>query len=120
MINKINPRWLIFISFALISMIFISIIVNLVLIGKPNKFGTIDLPKIITFEAQKLASIYPKGEVPSEKLRGLIDSIQGNIQRIALDKKIILLVKSAVLSGNVPDYTDSFIKELEDESSEQN
>lgn len=89
-------------------------------LGKLNKFGTIDVQKIITHEAKNLASIYPKGDVPTEKLHGLIDSIRDNIQKVAQDKKIVLLAKGAVLSGNVPDYTDSFIKELEDESGEQN
>lgn len=113
MIAKLNKKWCIAVAF--MSLFIILLIVNIAYISRQDTFGTIDVHKIITYEAQKLASIYPKGDVPTEKLRGLIDSIQDNIQRVTHNKKIILLSRTAVLSGNVPDYTESFIKELENE-----
>ncbi len=85
---------------------------------KSNEFGTIDVQKLISAEAQKLASIYPKGDVPPEKLQALIESIRGNIQNFTRNKKVILFAKGAVLSGNIPDYTESIIKGLEEGSHE--
>lgn len=119
MIAKFNIKWNFAGAIIFIVLFVMSLVVNIVYINRQDKFGTIDIQKIITHEAQKLASIYPKGDVPTEKLRGLIDSIQDNIQRVSHDKKIILLSRTVVLSGNVPDYTESFIKELGNESFEQ-
>lgn len=119
MTTQINTKWIYVISIVFIIVFFISIIVILVPMTRTDKIGTIDIQKIITHEAQKLATIYPKGDVPTDKLHGLIDTIRDNIQKVAQDKKIIFLAKGAVLSGNVPDYTDNFINELEDKSDEK-
>lgn len=82
---------------------------------KVHDFGTVDMQKLINSEAQKLVSIYPKGEVPQEKLQGLIVHVRAIIQDAAQKKNMILISKSAILSNNVSDYTDLIIKALEDE-----
>ncbi len=85
---------------------------------KSTEIGTIDVQKLVTIEAQKLASNYPKGDVPPEKLRVIIENIRGNIQDFTSKRKIILLSKTAVLSSNVPDYTEDFIKVEHEENHE--
>ncbi len=77
---------------------------------KSPEIGTVDIQKLVAIEAQKLAKNYPKGDVPPEKLRVIIENIRASVQEFTAKRKIILLSKAAVLSSNVLDYTEDFIK----------
>ncbi len=106
------PRiWLV----ALMIVLLVSITFNCRFLMKVHDFGTVDVQKLINIEAQKLASIYPKGEVPQEKLQALIDHVRAIVQNTAQKRNMVLLSKGVVLSLNVPDCTDLIIKALEDE-----
>lgn len=118
MISKINIKYTSYVAVIFLISALILLMIGFFGFKKPDRLGIIDVQKIISYQAKKLAEIYPKGEVPPEKLRALIGSIQSSIQKLAENNRIILLSSTVVLSGAVPDYTESLMKELEDGTSE--
>ena len=83
----------------------------LVAIGKdtiPEKIGTLDLPALLADQSQQLVKIYPNGQVPPGVMQQVVEEIKENIKDYGLSKKMTLLAKGAVLSDDLPDYTEEF------------
>lgn len=75
--------------------------------------GVVDIQKLITNQAQYLASHYPKGQVPKEKLREAVEDLKETLDTWAYSHKTILIARRAVWGGPVPDYTESFTNLLQ-------
>ncbi len=69
------------------------------------KLVTVDLPLILAERAQKLAKTYPSGTVPPGIMSRVVAEIKEVITAYGSDQKLTLLAKGAVLSGDLPDYT---------------
>ena len=76
---------------------------------KQPKIGLVDAQLLITNQAQKIASLYPNGNLPPEKLLQLAEQIKSSVETHAKNNNIILLAKGAVWGGKLPDYTENII-----------
>ena len=81
-----------------------------------KKLGTVDMQHLLSEQSQKLAKAYPSGTVPSGVMQQVIEEIKSVIASFGQEQKLTLLAKGAVLSGELPDYTETF-KEILKESS---
>jgi hypothetical protein len=81
-------------------------------------FATVDMGQLINLQAAQLGQQYPDGNVPSVVMQHIITDLKDQIKGIAKDKKIILMARGAILSDNVPDYTDLLKESLEDQTEE--
>ena len=62
-------------------------------------------------QSQQLAKSYPNGQVPPGVMQQVVEDIKTVIQDFGQDQKITLLAKGAVLSGELPDYTQEILNE---------
>ena len=79
--------------------------------GKP-KLGTVDLQVLLLEQSQNLAKTYPSGQVPPKVMQAIVESIKEIISDYGKAHKITLLVKGAVLTHDLPDYTTTFAELL--------
>lgn len=84
------------------------IVALLIFAFKPSSqtFGVVDVQRIIAEQAKNLASQYPQGQVPKEKLRETVEEIKETLDAWAHSRKIVLIAKGALWGGQVPDYTE--------------
>ena len=82
---------------------------------KQPKIGLVDAQLLIANQAKKIASLYPNGNLPPEKLLQLAEQIKSSVETHATDHNIILLAKGAVWGGTLPDYTENIIAALKEE-----
>jgi Type-F conjugative transfer system protein (TrbI_Ftype) len=92
---------------------------TLSILTKPLKIGAVDTRLIITEQAKKLAKEDPKSQPSALKLRAVADKIESHIAQWGKAHQVTLLAKPAVLSGNLPDYTQMILSSLKDETSEE-
>jgi|JI6StandDraft_1071083.scaffolds.fasta_scaffold183412_2 hypothetical protein len=99
-------------KFVILGMIIWLLVITifLLIITQKQKIGLIDSQMLITNQAQKIASLYPKGNVPTEKLQQLADQIKNSVDFYARANNIILLAKHAVWGGDLPNYTQNIIE----------
>jgi hypothetical protein len=79
-----------------------------------KKFGTVDMQTLLSDQSQKLAKAYPDGTVPNGVMQQVVQEMKEVIHDYGVDQDITLFAKGAVLSGELPDYTDSFKEILSD------
>lgn len=115
MIINIKMEWIL----AILLVFLISIAFNFRFLWKSHQFGVVDIQKLVSLEAQKLAALYPHGDVPFDELQGLTNKIRENIEDLTRNKNLILFSKGAVYSSNLVDYTEILMKDLKNEPSEQ-
>jgi hypothetical protein len=72
--------------------------------------ATVDMGQLINLQAAQLGQQYPDGNVPSVVMQHIIADLKDQVKELAKDKKSILIARGAILSDNVPDYTN-IIKE---------
>lgn len=73
-----------------------------------EKFGLVDMSVLLAEQSQKLAKAYPTGQVPKGIMQQVIEEIKTVISEYGQIQKVTLLAKGAVLSGDLPDYTEIF------------
>jgi len=77
--------------------------------------GIIDTQAVVAIEAQKIVSLYPKGDIPPEKLQQLVEQLKSKVEAFAKSQNITLFAKGAVWGGSLPDYTDLVIESLKED-----
>ena len=81
-----------------------------------KKLGTVDMQLLLSEQSQKLAKAYSGGTVPQEVMQQVVEEIKGVIELYGQEQKLTLLAKGAVISCDLPDYTEVF-KDILNESS---
>ena len=82
----------------------------------PKKvYGVIDTQSIVAIEAQKIAALYSKNDIPPEKLQIIAEKLKEKVEFFANKQNLVLLAKGAVWGGDFPDYTDRVIEFLQEE-----
>ncbi|MFZ4077139.1 MAG: hypothetical protein ACOYKA_04045 [Legionellaceae bacterium] len=81
--------------------------------------GTVDMQALLSNQSLQLAQSFPNGQVPPGVMQQVVEDIKTVIKDFGQDKKITLLAKGAVLSGELPDYTQEIIKESPPQEAEQ-
>lgn len=79
------------------------------------RLATIDLQRLISIKAQKLAERYPNGKVPSEKLNNIAESLRQQIVVFSKSKNRVFLNKKIVFCSDLPDETEDIVKLMLDE-----
>jgi methionine synthase II (cobalamin-independent) len=74
-----------------------------------KKLGIVDMQVLIQVQSQQLSKAYPNGQVPPKIMQQVVEEIKTVIKDFGQDKKITLLAKGAVLSGEYPDYTQEIL-----------
>ena len=97
----------------LILLVIVSFSISLVAIGlsflkSPEKFATVDIQAILSEQSQQFAQNYPTGRVPQSVMQQAVDEIKTAIDEHGQIQKVTFLAKGAVLSGDLPDYTETF------------
>ena len=82
------------------------------LLNKPIKFATVNTRMIIAEQAKKLAKEDPKAHTSLIKMRSVADKIEAKIAQWGEVHKVTLLAKPAILSGTLPDYTQTILSSL--------
>ena len=80
--------------------------------SKPQSLGTVDTRLIITEEAKRIAKEDPTAHTSVMKMRAIADKIEEQIHHWGKVHKLTLLQKQSVLSGNLPDYTQTILNSL--------
>ena len=75
---------------------------------KPQSFGVIDVQHLITERAQTLAKAK---KANPRQVQEVADQLKEELRSFAMDKAVILLLKGAVVGGDLPDWTDRFVNE---------
>ncbi len=79
----------------------------------PRKpLGIVDAHALVSLEAQKALALYPKNQLPPEKLHEIAMHLKKRVEAFAAEQKIILLAQGAVWGGALPDYTESVMEWL--------
>jgi|688.fasta_scaffold24332_5 hypothetical protein len=81
--------------------------------------GTVDMQALLSNQSHQLAQSFPNGQVPPGVMQQAVEDIKAVIKDFGQDQKITLLAKGAVLSGELPDYTQEIIKESTDHNQNQ-
>ncbi len=81
-----------------------------------KKLGTVDMQHLLSEQSQKLAKAYPSGKVPQDVMQQVVEEIKAVIASFGQEQKLTLLAKGAVISCELPDYTEAF-KEILNETS---
>ncbi|MEI8295950.1 MAG: hypothetical protein WCG04_05455 [Alphaproteobacteria bacterium] len=81
--------------------------------GAHKHFGTIELNAIVAAHAKALAKSYPNGQIPQTKMRHLAEGLKDKVQEWGNKRGLTLFAKGAVWSGQLPDYTDDILTEME-------
>ena len=71
-----------------------------------KKLGTVDMQLLLSEQSQKLANAYPSGTVPSGVMQQVVEEIKAVIELYGQEQKLTLLAKGAVISCDLPDYTE--------------
>jgi hypothetical protein len=79
---------------------------------KPLKLGVVDTRLIITEQAKRIAKEDPKAHTSIMKMRAVADKIEGQIAHWGKIHKVTLFSKQAVLSDDLPDYTQLILTSL--------
>ena len=79
---------------------------------RETKFAMVDAQYIVNTEAQKLAKLYPKGNVPELKLQQLVNRLRSVVEDYAEKNKVIVIAKGALMGGVLPDYTEVILEKL--------
>jgi len=102
---------------ALVTTFSLSVIALCIGLSNANtKLGTVDMQLLLLEQSQKLAKAYPSGTVPSGVMQQVIEEIKSVIASFGQEQKLTLLAKGAVISCELPDYTETF-KDILNESS---
>ena len=80
----------------------------LVLSNTNTKLGTVDMQHLLSEQSQKLAKAYPSGTVPQGVMEQVVEEIKAVVASFGQEEKLTLLAKGAVISGELPDYTETF------------
>lgn len=81
--------------------------------------ATVDISQLINTQAAQLGQQYPDGKVPTAVMQHIIADLKDQVKELAKDKKSILIARGAILSDNVPDYTDIINESLEEKTLEE-
>jgi hypothetical protein len=81
--------------------------------ARSKAFGLVDMQLLLSTQSQALAKSYPNGQVPSGVMQQVVEDIKMVIKDFGQDQNITLLAKGAVLSGELPDYTQEVLNESE-------
>ena len=81
-----------------------------------KKLGTVDMQHLLSEQSQKLAKAYPSGTVPQGVMEQVVEEIKAVVASFGQEQKLTLLAKGAVISCELPDYTETF-KDILNESS---
>ena len=81
--------------------------------------GTVDMQALLSNQSQQLAKSFPNGQVPPGVMHQVVEDIKTVIEDYGQDQKITLLAKGAVLSGELPDYTQEILNESADNDQNQ-
>jgi hypothetical protein len=105
----------------LILLVIASFSISLVAIGlsflkSSEKFGTVDIQAILSEQSQQFAQNYPTGRVPQSVMQQAVDEIKAAIDEHGKIQKVTFLAKGAVLSGDLPDYTEELRGQLNEKS----
>lgn len=111
-----NPKVPLILSLVAISLSLITIIVAQC---KEPRFATVDMGQLINLQAAQLGQQYPDGKVPTAVMQHIISDLKDQIKEVAQEKRVVLLAKGAVLSSNLPDYTDLLNESLVPQAEEQ-
>lgn len=84
--------------------------------SKQVMFGTVDTRLIVSAEAKRLAKQDPNAHTSIMKIRAIADKIEGQVEHWGKAHKLTLLQKQSVLSGTLPDYTQTILNALETEN----
>lgn len=76
------------------------------------KLGVVDVNLIITKQAQMLAKA-AGDRLANNKLPQVASNIKMTIHNYAKERRLLLLVKHAILSQDLPDHTNNIMAELE-------
>ncbi len=79
--------------------------------ARSKPLGLVDMQLLLSAQSQQLAKTYPNGQVPPGVMQQIVEDIKTVIQDYGQDQKITLLAKGAVLSGELPDYTQEILNE---------
>ena len=79
--------------------------------ARSKPLGLVDMQLLLSAQSQQLAKSYPNGQVPAGVMQQVVEDIKTVIQDFGQDQKITLLAKGAVLSGELPDYTQEILNE---------
>ena len=102
---QIKQQNLIFIALAaLFSMVVVCLWLNH---GNP-KFGTVDLQALLFQQSKNLAKTYPTGQVPPKVMQSVVENIKEIINDYGKAHKLTFLTKGAVITNDLPDYTEIF------------
>lgn len=89
----------------------LSLITIIVVHFQKPLLATVDISQLINTQASHLGQQYPDGKVPTAVMQHIIADLKDQVKELAKDKKSILIARGAILSDNVPDYTEA-LKEL--------
>ncbi len=82
----------------------------------PQKpLAVVDVQALVSVEAQKALALYPKNQLPPEKLHEIAMHLKKRVEAFAEAQKITLLAQGAVWGGTLPDYTESVMEWLKKE-----
>ena len=81
----------------------------------PERFGLVDTQAIVSLEAQRSLALYPKNQLPPEKINEIARRLKKRVAEFAEANQIILLAQAVVWGGTLPDYTESVIQWLKTE-----
>ena len=112
----INPKIQLILSIIAMSL---SLITLGVVYLQKSVFATVDMGQLINLQAAQLGQQYPDGKVPTAVMQHIISDLKDQIKEVAQEKKVVLLAKGAVLSSNLPDYTELLNESLASQVEEQ-
>lgn len=78
-------------------------------------FGLVDIQALVSLEAEKLARLYPDGNVPLNKLQVLASQLKQSLEQFSQKRHFILFAKGTVFAADLQDYTETIKEELENE-----
>jgi len=79
--------------------------------ARSKTLGLVDMQLLLSTQSQQLAKVYPNGNVPSGVMQQVVEEMKSVIDSFGKSQKITLLAKGAVLSGELPDYTQEILNE---------
>jgi hypothetical protein len=81
----------------------------------PPRIEVVDMTKLISEKAKRMAEKYPTGNVPQPLMQQVVDGIKDHIDEFGKTNGITILAKGAVLSGEFNDCTSSISTALQEE-----
>lgn len=111
MMITLKTPWLITLSLLLLLSILLSVRTQLM----SYHFGLVDIQALVSIEAEKLAHLYPDGNVPLERLQAFTSQLKQSLEQFAQKRRLILFAKGAVYRCDLQDYTEVIKEEFENE-----